>query len=301
MRAAAERERMARELARLLACAREDLADAALLAANGRRNAALLTEQAMRHALQAVSLSEGLDVAAGQPISTLLRRVPPDHLLAREIAEAGPEPSLERAGRLVAALADAFGTDAGRPDAPAAHAEPLRAPPEDNAPVQAGRRDREAPTALSSSARFAAERAQTERAKDREDSYPGAAFWALADRWQVPDLEALALIGHEGGLTRSGTRPRFRLHGVEAQRFAGLQAIDAALAAMGVDPVSWLTERQHGEPYGGKTPLQVLTETGTEGATAVHHQLTHEGLSRALAQTGRAATQGSSARRKRRP
>ena len=32
-----------------------------------------------------------------------------------------------------------------------------------------------------------------------------AAFWTLMDRWRIDDLQALALIGHEGGLTKKLT------------------------------------------------------------------------------------------------
>ena len=38
-----------------------------------------------------------------------------------------------------------------------------------------------------------------------------AAFWRLVDRLQLPDAEALELIGYAGKLGPSGKRPRFRL------------------------------------------------------------------------------------------
>jgi len=334
-RPAADRSGTARELARLVGRAHEDLADAALLAANGRRNAALLTGHAVRHALRAVSLSEGLESGDDLPLDVLLRAVPPDHLLARETAALATPPSLEQAGRLVAALADAFGIDPARPNDPAARPVPLRAPRTESGgeaearPVRTPRSQPEsrlkpqpkpgpkpqpepqpkselpperpparpperlagrlaAPeraTALSFAASFGP--APTARARaDKEESYPGAEFWALIDRWDVPDLEALALIGHEGGLSKSGTRPRFRLRGDEARRFAGLRALDTALAVMGIPPPPWLRTAQRQPPYAGRTPLQVLREGGEDGATAVHHQLTREGLSRALSQAG---------------
>jgi len=38
--------------------------------------------------------------------------------------------------------------------------------------------------------------------------YTSTVFWALMDRWKLSDVEALNLIGHPGGLTKKGTRPR---------------------------------------------------------------------------------------------
>ena len=48
-------------------------------------------------------------------------------------------------------------------------------------------------------------------------------FWALMDAWQVEDMQALALIGHPGGLTKKGTRPRFKLVGDEVTMVRGLR------------------------------------------------------------------------------
>jgi hypothetical protein len=36
------------------------------------------------------------------------------------------------------------------------------------------------------------------------------AFWALMDRWGVPDSKALQLLDHVGGLTATGKRPGSR-------------------------------------------------------------------------------------------
>jgi hypothetical protein len=62
------------------------------------------------------------------------------------------------------------------------------------------------------------------------------AFWALMDRWQVPDEKALRLLDHVGGLTAAGKRPRFAMTGDEAKRFAYLMEIDTALQRSSATP-----------------------------------------------------------------
>ena len=67
-----------------------------------------------------------------------------------------------------------------------------------------------------------------------------SAFWSLMDRWQVADAEALRLIGHPGGLTKKGTRPRSKMVGGEVVAFLGLKEIDTVLIPLDISPSRWL-------------------------------------------------------------
>lgn len=102
------------------------------------------------------------------------------------------------------------------------------------------------------------------------------------DSWSVDDLEALAVIGHAGGLTKKGTRPRFRLVGQEADIFNYLHQIDAALNAMGLKPSSWLKAPRSEPPYKGGAPLAYIAAHGLPGAREVMHSVTMRGLQQAL-------------------
>jgi hypothetical protein len=48
-------------------------------------------------------------------------------------------------------------------------------------------------------------------------------FWPLIDKWDIADEKALHLLGHEGGLTSTGKRPRFTLTVDEARRVSYLR------------------------------------------------------------------------------
>ena len=74
-------------------------------------------------------------------------------------------------------------------------------------------------------------------------------FWSLVDRWRLPDLTALALIGHAGGLTKRGTRPRFTLADEEAHRLANLLAIDRLLVDIHVEAGAWLRRPNGAAPF----------------------------------------------------
>ncbi len=63
----------------LLAEARDSLEDAKTLARRGRRNAALLRDLALRQALSALGLRDGLDRPDALDLETLLRHVPALH------------------------------------------------------------------------------------------------------------------------------------------------------------------------------------------------------------------------------
>jgi hypothetical protein len=94
-------------------------------------------------------------------------------------------------------------------------------------------------------------------------------FWSLMDHWKVPDFAALELLGHPGGLTKQGTRPRFRLKGEEATLFALLQEIDTSLKPFGVPPDDWLRKPIAEKPFRGATSLEHIARHHVEGAQAV--------------------------------
>ena len=102
------------------------------------------------------------------------------------------------------------------------------------------------------------------------------------DRWQVDDLTALALVGHERTLTKKGERPRFRLVGPEAAAFAVLREIDATLTLASQDPGRWLRAGRRGTPLQGQTPLTHMTAHGMAGAREVHRLAVQESLARSM-------------------
>jgi hypothetical protein len=98
------------------------------------------------------------------------------------------------------------------------------------------------------------------------------------DRWKVSDLEALALVGHPGGLTKKGTRPRFRLTGEEAEVFGYLKEIDATLATLGAEPAEWMRQPVREAPFKGATPLAHIARQRQDGARDVIRKLMLVGL-----------------------
>jgi hypothetical protein len=103
-------------------------------------------------------------------------------------------------------------------------------------------------------------------------------FWGLMDRWKLADLEALDLIGHSGGLTKKGTRPRFRVMGREAELFGYLQEIDTALAPLVKDRAAWIRQPIRHAPFRGANPLRHITRNGIAGARDVARELMVAGL-----------------------
>ncbi len=98
-------------------------------------------------------------------------------------------------------------------------------------------------------------------------------FWALMDRWGVPDEKAVQLLDHVGGLTaagRAGKRPRFMMTGDEARRFAYLMEIDTNLRAVVGDPAGWLNRKHH--TFGNTTPLDQMA-SGERGMARVNRFL----------------------------
>jgi hypothetical protein len=109
-------------------------------------------------------------------------------------------------------------------------------------------------------------------------------FWSLVDHWQLPDLEALQLIGHAGGLTQKGARPRFKLSDREAEVVAAMRALDAALAQLGLDPAQWLSTPLRADPFRGAAPRDVIRKGRLQGLRDVRRYLTQMSLRLSLQQ-----------------
>ncbi|NPD69473.1 hypothetical protein HN018_20850 [Lichenicola cladoniae] len=271
----------------LLKQAKQSLDDARLLAEHRRRNEGVLTRLALHQALQAISISEGLDANDDLRLDTLLKRVPEDHPQAALLATLRSEDAQTIAA--VAGLVEALDRPKAKPTAtPKPAPAPVTEPGEDDtndAPETDETRfddlDPSALTALGTSP-------QGHGRADPASSFPSAAFWSLMDRWGIEDLDALALVGHAGGLTKKGTRPRFRLQGAEAHRYAALRALDTALSTLGQEPADFLRAKQTRAPFDGDTPLAVLHRDGADGARSLIRDLTRQGfqagLKRALEQ-----------------
>ncbi len=246
----------------LLRRAADSLDDARLLAERRRPNEAVLTRLALHQALRAISVAQGLDADDDLRLDTLVRRVPPGHPQAALISRLRDDAAQTIAA--VAELVEALSHPVPEPG-PAPRARPPPARPRTGPDP-----DPSGPTALGSSP-------QRDGRADVAASVPSAAFWTLMDRWQVPDLEALALIGHPGGLTRKGTRPRFRLQGAEAVRYSGLRALDQALEGLALDPRRWLRAPQQATSCAGDTPLTLLQQD-VDAARPLLHALHRYGL-----------------------
>jgi hypothetical protein len=69
-----------------------------------------------------------------------------------------------------------------------------------------------------------------------------ATLWSLMDRWRVSDEQALELVGYEGKLPTTGTRPRFKLSPEQERTVSTLLDVNTALSAAGFGP-SWLRRK----------------------------------------------------------
>jgi hypothetical protein len=123
--------------------------------------------------------------------------------------------------------------------------------------------------------------------KSAPNSTASTSFWLLMDRWSIPDIPALELIGHLGGLTKKGTRPRFRLVGEEVDMLRGLQEIDAALVPLQLDPRDWLDQPLKAEPFGGATPMVYLTRTRLKGIRDTIRYILQIGLELSMSASGK--------------
>jgi hypothetical protein len=109
-------------------------------------------------------------------------------------------------------------------------------------------------------------------------SVTSAAFWKLMDRWDVPDLDTLDLIGHRGGLSKKGTRPRFKLNGEEGERVRNLFEIDQAISSLRLDPKNWMNKPIKAGPFEGAKPIFYLKKFGPKGVIATSRYLLKNGL-----------------------
>lgn len=108
------------------------------------------------------------------------------------------------------------------------------------------------------------------------------AFWPLMDRWGIPDEKALRLLGHEGGLTRTGGRPRFTLTAEEVRRLDYLREIGTALELMFGEAGPWLQQPASALPFRGQAPLDYMISRGLPGLAEAHRFLARWGMSQAL-------------------
>jgi hypothetical protein len=109
-------------------------------------------------------------------------------------------------------------------------------------------------------------------------------FWSLVDHWKMSDLDALQLIGHAGGLTQKGTRPRFKLSDSEAEVVAAMRALDATLAQLGLEPAKWLSKPLRPDPFRGAAPRDVIRKGRLQGLREVSRYLTQMSLRLSLQQ-----------------
>ena len=110
-------------------------------------------------------------------------------------------------------------------------------------------------------------------------------FWSLMDRWRITDLNALTLLGHAGGLTQKGTRPRFKLSAAEDEMMAQLQDIDRALAGLELDPAAWLRRPIADAPFRGAEPISFLMQRHGPAASEVQSYILEQGLRLSLQRT----------------
>ena len=102
------------------------------------------------------------------------------------------------------------------------------------------------------------------------------------DRWAVRDEQSLRLLGHPGGLTRTGGRPRFTLTPEEVRRLGCLREIGTALELLFGDAGPWLKQPSAALPFNGQTPLDYMIARGMAGIVELPRFLARAGLSRAL-------------------
>jgi hypothetical protein len=112
----------------------------------------------------------------------------------------------------------------------------------------------------------------------RHQTVSSIMFWSVMDRWGVSDLAALQLLHHQGGLTRKGTRPRFRLQGEEAEMAGRLSEIDQSLSGLRADHRKWLNKPIQNAPFNGATLIEYLTVKGVSGAKDVNLYILKNGL-----------------------
>lgn len=107
------------------------------------------------------------------------------------------------------------------------------------------------------------------------------AFWEVVDRLQIPDVDALELIGYPGKIGTSGKRPRFRLSTRQTRLVSYLHEIESALQAIDQTP-AWLRRRNRVAPFSGQAPIDWLTARGGDGLAEVLQFLNRAVLRKSL-------------------
>ena len=269
-----------------------------LMQAGTLRGARTLTASAAANLAQAVGAAErgrwesGSPVAAsdldgGNPFRSRLKAtlaasaplpdVRPDGALAAAPDRQDTQGSLDAAAALLTELAALFSVTLRNGEAAASTAL-VPTPVEPARPRTPTRRSSPKPTA----------RAEPPpprpiiQAAPRSAGGSSTSFWSLMDSWRLPDLDALTLLGHSGGLTKKGTRPRFRLVEREAAVLARMHDIDDALAALELAPADWLRERIDAAPFAGRTPLDLMLREPAAALSTLQHFIFQIGLRRSL-------------------
>jgi hypothetical protein len=100
-------------------------------------------------------------------------------------------------------------------------------------------------------------------------------------RWRCPDAPALALIAFTGRIAKEGKRPRFRFTTHQRRITSYLAEIDAALMAAGKDQ-DWLHRKTRSPPFAGRTPIEYMVASGTNGMADVLSALSRAAMQAAL-------------------
>ena len=164
------------------------------------------------------------------------------------------------------------------PAKPEPASKPAKAPSKRSTTIQATRRREHPVQPLPAAEPHEVEERSPIEARPRRGSISSTAFWSLMDKWRVPDAQALDLIGHPGGLTKKGTRPRFKLTGDEVEMLRGLQEIDAALVPLKLDAARGFYEPVKEVPFEGATPLAFLVQTRLAGVRETIRFIVRHGL-----------------------
>lgn len=106
-------------------------------------------------------------------------------------------------------------------------------------------------------------------------------FWPLIDKWDISDDTALRLLGHEGGLTSTGKRPRFTLTVHEARRVPYLRQIDVVLD-MVFGGADWLSKPIREMPFKGLSPIDYMIKNQFPAFAEVLRYLNRLALSKAV-------------------
>ena len=75
------------------------------------------------------------------------------------------------------------------------------------------------------------------------------------DHWKVSDIPALDMNAHRGGLSKKGTRGRFKLLEPEARMVSLLFKINQTLENLELDRGTWVDQPVKAVPFGGATPV----------------------------------------------